>query len=61
MLITLFRSAGATGHVFFLKNGRTRDMGLAYSGFIGPMTTVAIVPTTPQILNFAGLFRDYAD
>jgi hypothetical protein len=53
MLITLFRSAGATGHVFFLKNGRTADKGLAYSGFIGPKTTVAVVPTTPQILNFA--------
>jgi len=53
MLIRLFRSAGATGHVFFLKNGRTANRGLAYSGFIGPMTTVAVVPTTPQILNFA--------
>ena len=53
MLISLFRSAGATGHVFFLKNGRVADKGLAYSGFIGPKTTVAVVPTTPQILNFA--------
>jgi hypothetical protein len=53
MLIRLFRSAGATGHVFFLKNGRTANKGLAYSGLIGPMTTVAVVPTTPQILNFA--------
>jgi len=53
MLIRLCRSAGATGYVFFLKNGRTKDMGLAYSGFIGPKTTVAVVPTTPQILNFA--------
>ncbi len=53
LLIRLFRSAGATGHVFFLKNGRTADKGLAYSGFIGPKTTVAVVPTTPQILNFA--------
>lgn len=53
MLIRLFRSAGATGHVFFLKNGRIADKGLAYSGFIGLKTTVAVVPTTPQILNFA--------
>ncbi len=53
MLIRLFRSAGATGHVFFLKNGRIANKGLAYSGFIGPKTTVAVVPTTPQILNFA--------
>jgi hypothetical protein len=53
MFISLFRKAGATGHVFFLKNGRIRDKGLAYSGFIGPQTTVAVVPTTPQILNFA--------
>lgn len=53
LLIRLFRSAGATGHVFFLKNGRIKDVGLAYSGFIGPKTTVAVVPTTPQILNFA--------
>lgn len=53
LMIRLFRSAGATGHVFFLKNGRIADRGLAYSGFIGPKTTVAVVPTTPQILNFA--------
>ena len=53
MLINLFNSAGATGHVFFLKNGKTTDKGLAYSGFIGPKTTVAVVPTTAQILNFA--------
>ncbi len=53
MWFTLFRSAGATGHVFYLKNGHVADKGLAYSGFIGPQTTVAVVPTTPQILNFA--------
>lgn len=52
-LIRLFRSAGATGHVFFLKNGKIADRGLAYSGFIGPKTTVAVVPTMPQILDFA--------
>ena len=53
MFIKLFQKAGATGHVFFLKNGRSKNMGLAFSGFIGPKTTVAVVPTTPQILNFA--------
>src|SRR4051812_777879 len=53
MFVSLFRKAGATGHVFFLKNGKVRDKGVAYSGLIGPQTTVAVVPTTPQILNFA--------
>ena len=53
LLIRLFRSAGATGHVFFLRDGERIDKGLAFSGFIGPKTTVAVVPTTPQILNFA--------
>jgi len=49
----LFRSARATGHVFFLSGGRARNKGLAYSGFFGPMTTVAVVPTTSQILDFS--------
>ncbi|NND65133.1 MAG: SPFH domain-containing protein, partial [Gammaproteobacteria bacterium] len=53
MFISLFNSAGATGHVFHLKNGRVRDKGLAHSGLIGPMTTVAVVPTTPQFIPFA--------
>jgi len=53
MLIRLFRGAGATGHVFFLKNGRVKDKGLAYSGVIGPQTIVAVVPTTPQIVPFS--------
>lgn len=53
MLWTLFRGAGATGHVFLLKNGKTDDKGLAFSGLIGPMTTVAVVPTVPQFVNFA--------
>lgn len=52
-LIQLFNSAGAAGHVFLLKKGAVKDRGLAYSGFIGFDTTVAVVPTTPQILNFA--------
>lgn len=53
MLIGLFRRAGATGHVFFLKGGHAVDKGLAYSGFYGPRTTIAVVPTTPQIIPFA--------
>ncbi len=52
-ILTLFRKAGATGNVFLLKRGKQKDMGLAYSGFISPMTTVAVVPTTPQIVSFA--------
>lgn len=52
-IITLFRNAGATGHVFCLKNGKVREKGLAFSGLIGPQTTVAVVPTTMQILDFA--------
>ncbi len=53
MLIKLFSGARATGHVFYLKNGRVSDKGLAYRGLIGPKTTVAVVPTTPQILDFS--------
>jgi SPFH domain / Band 7 family len=53
LLVSFFRKAGATGRVFFFSNGRANDKGLAYSGFVGPKTTVAVVPTTPQILNFA--------
>ncbi len=53
LFIRLFRRAGTTGHVFFLKNGATEDKGLAYSGFIGPKTAVAVVPTTSQILDFS--------
>lgn len=52
MIIKLFSSAGATGHVFFFKNGKPVNKGLAYGGLIGPMTTVAVVPTTAQIIQF---------
>lgn len=52
-MFTLFRSAGASGHVFLLANGKRRDQGLAYSGLIGPLTTVAVVPTIPQIIDFS--------
>lgn len=52
MFIKLFRSAGATGHVFLLKDGRTDGKGLAWSGLVGPWTTVAVVPTTQRILDF---------
>ena len=53
MLITHFRRAGATGHVFFLRSGKPSDKGIAYSGLVGPLTTVAVVPTTSQIIDFA--------
>lgn len=52
-LIKLFHGAGATGHVFFMKNGKTVDKGIAYSGFIVSTTTVAVVPTTSIILPFS--------
>lgn len=51
--ITLFRAAGATGHVFTLSRGKSQDRGIGWSGLIGPMTTVAVVPTVPQIVNFS--------
>lgn len=51
--ITLFRRAGATGHVFLLKGGKSRSYGLAWSGFILPSTTVAVVPTTSRIVDFS--------
>jgi hypothetical protein len=52
-LIRMFGGAGATGHVFLLKSGTRQDVGLAYSGLIGPWTTPAVVPTTTQILDFS--------
>lgn len=53
MLPKLFRKAGATGHVFFLKGGQPKDKGLAYSGLAGPWTTVAVVPEIDQICQFS--------
>lgn len=52
-MFTLFRGAGASGHVFLLSNGKLRDQGLAYSGLIGLLTTVAVVPTIAQIIDFS--------
>ena len=51
-MIKLFSSAGATGHVFFFKKGKAINKGLAYGGLTGPMTTVAVVPTTAQVIQF---------
>ncbi len=51
-MFNFFRGAGATGNVFFLSGGKAKNMGLAYSGFVGPKTTVAVVPTTAQVLDF---------
>lgn len=53
MFITLFRRAGATGHVFLLKSGKSRSYGLAWSGFILPSTTVAVIPTTSRMVDFS--------
>jgi hypothetical protein len=52
-MFTLFRAAGASGHVFLLSGGKLRDKGLAYSGLIGPLATVAVVPTIAQSVNFS--------
>ena len=43
---------GFTSHVILVKNGNLTDKGPAFSGFVGPHTTVAIVPTSPQIVDF---------
>lgn len=53
MLVTLFRNAGATGHVFFLAGGKAKSKGVAFSGFVLPMTTVAVVPGTAQVIDFS--------
>ncbi len=52
MFFQLFRAAGATGQVFLLKNGTVVNRGLAYSGLVLATTTVAVVPTTPRVLDF---------
>jgi len=52
-VFTLFRGAGATGRVFAIAGGSRHDRGLGWSGIIGPLTTIAVLPTTPQIVNFA--------
>ncbi|MEK7201926.1 MAG: SPFH domain-containing protein [Patescibacteria group bacterium] len=51
--ITLFHAAGATGHVFTLSRGTFQDRGIGWGGLIGPMTTVAVVPTIAQVVNFS--------
>src|SRR5687767_3977573 len=51
--ISFFRKAGATGHVFHLASGKVADKGVAHSGIVGPLTTVAVVPTVPQIFPFS--------
>ncbi len=47
-----FRKASATGRVFVIKGGKTVDLGLAWSGFVSPFSTVAVVPTTPRVIPF---------
>ncbi len=51
--LRLFRGAGTTGHVMLFKNGKHKDMGVGWSGFIGLKTTPAVVPTGPQIYDFS--------
>lgn len=53
MLIKLFQKAGATGRVYALRGGKVRDLGLAYSGLVSPWTTIAVVPETPQVIDFS--------
>lgn len=49
----VFRKAGATGQVFVLNGGKSVDLGLAWSGFVSPFSTIAVVPTTPRVIDFA--------
>lgn len=51
--ITLFNKAGATGNVFKVGGGKRIDKGIAYSGFVWPWETVAVVPTTPHFVDFS--------
>lgn len=51
-IVNFFRGAGSTGNVFFLGGGKAANKGLAYSGFVWPWETVAVVPTTAQVLDF---------
>lgn len=51
-MLGFFSKAGANGHVFFLRSGKVDNKGLAYSGFALPGTTVAVVPTITQIIDF---------
>ena len=52
-LFKFFRGAGAAGMVFLLNNGERKNKGLAYSGILGPYTTVAVVPTVSRIIPFS--------
>ncbi|HSI21177.1 MAG TPA: SPFH domain-containing protein [Verrucomicrobiae bacterium] len=51
--ISMFRYAGATGHVFTRSGGSFANRGIGWGGLIGPTTTVAVVPTTSQIVHFS--------
>lgn len=53
MFPRLFRKAGSTGEVFFLNGGKAKRKGIAYSGLVGPLTTVAVVPTVDQACQFS--------
>lgn len=59
-MLGYFNKAGATGHVFLIKNGKRKDKGIGYSGICSPGTTIAIVPTVTQIegLELTALTKD---
>ncbi len=50
-MMQFFRRAGATGHVFRTRFGRRTALGLAWSGFVLPFDTLAVVPTTAQTVE----------
>lgn len=49
----MFTRAGATARVFQVKKGKAVDLGPAWSGLVAPWTTLAVVPTTPIIVNYS--------
>ncbi len=49
----LFRSAGTTGQVFTISGKTPRNRGIGWSGWIGPTTVLAVVPTIPQVIHFS--------
>ena len=49
----LFRSAGTTGHVFTVSAASARSRGVGWSGWIGPRTLLAVIPTIPQMIYFS--------
>lgn len=48
-----FNKAGASGHVFLIKKGKTKNKGLAWGGIVGLTTAIAVVPTDGIVIPFA--------